>query len=438
MASVVLVLDQRRAKKDGSYPIIIRLTHGGKSLPIKTGYDGMPGRGEFKVKDHTVKVKNELQERLLKIKKYLADHKAIIDTLDIHKVRQLCEAVTLNNESELKTDTISEAITSYLAYLRNEGVPEHKVKNRTEDHIKDIERVLRFLSEILGPDTLISAIGERQAGQFYTAVINKKSRSGEKIRSRRYNFHIQTVKTFFDWLKIDHPFKDMSLKELSYQPVMLTLDEFKQVLDNVLKGKDSQDITYFIDKSGKKKKKTRYYYRPFLYDAFRLALYGGGRRREELVSLRWSDVHPNEYTGQLVGGLLRYRNLKVERQEGIVFTDQHKIIDIPIIPQLADLLFELGYGKKDPESFVLAPEISNRYRLMDDLSRSFTHYYGLIPSPRPGITFKSMRKTYITFTRTILGSLAKTITGHTNDRTIDTHYQDPSEIRKEVVEKLKF
>jgi len=35
---ITLMLDQRRMKKDGKYPIIFRLTHNRKTTSISTGY----------------------------------------------------------------------------------------------------------------------------------------------------------------------------------------------------------------------------------------------------------------------------------------------------------------------------------------------------------------------------------------------------------------
>ncbi|MBK5286177.1 MAG: hypothetical protein JJE25_12325, partial [Bacteroidia bacterium] len=46
------------------------------------------------------------------------------------------------------------------------------------------------------------------------------------------------------------------------------------------------------------------------------------------------------------------------------------------------------------------------------------------------LTFKSFRKTYITNLSVFMGGNAKAITGHTNDRTIELHYQDKQVIAK--------
>jgi len=35
---ILIRLDTRRAKKDGTFPIILRLSGGGHTLPISTGY----------------------------------------------------------------------------------------------------------------------------------------------------------------------------------------------------------------------------------------------------------------------------------------------------------------------------------------------------------------------------------------------------------------
>jgi hypothetical protein len=98
------------------------------------------------------------------------------------------------------------------------------------------------------------------------------------------------------------------------------------------------------------------------------------------------------------------------------------------------LLNELGYEKyKDTDKFILAPEIKNeRNRVMADcLSRGFTHYYDQLNTGRK-LTFKSLRKTYITNLQIYFSGNGdtKSITGHSDNQVIERNYIDKKEIAK--------
>lgn len=57
----------------------------------------------------------------------------------------------------------------------------------------------------------------------------------------------------------------------------------------------------------------------------------------------------------------------------------------------------------------------------DELSRGFTHFFKLI-SDRDNITFKSLRKTYISHLAMALGERTALLTGHTNNEVLRNHY----------------
>ncbi len=79
----------------------------------------------------------------------------------VFKTRDLFEAIRLKNEFvkelnqldyqnsiivteaiEVKPKLLIECMAMYIGYLNNEGVVAHKIKNRSQGHIKDIERFL--------------------------------------------------------------------------------------------------------------------------------------------------------------------------------------------------------------------------------------------------------------------------------------------------------
>ena len=57
------------------------------------------------------------------------------------------------------------------------------------------------------------------------------------------------------------------------------------------------------------------------------------------------------------------------------------------------------------------------------MSRSFTHFAKLV-APSEKISFKSLRKTYITKLQIYSGGRAKESTGHSGNEVIEKHYVD--------------
>lgn len=68
--------------------------------------------------------------------------------------------------------------------------------------------------------------------------------------------------------------------------------------------------------------------------------------------------------------------------------------------------------------------------MSDTLSRGFTHYYDQLNTGRE-LTFKSLRKAYITNLEIFMGSgKTKAITGHSDNQVIERNYIDKKEMAK--------
>ena len=68
--------------------------------------------------------------------------------------------------------------------------------------------------------------------------------------------------------------------------------------------------------------------------------------------------------------------------------------------------------------------------MSDSLSRGFSNYYDQLNTGRK-LTFKSLRKTYITHLEIFMGSSnTKSITGHSGDQVIQRNYIDKREMAK--------
>ncbi len=85
---------------------------------------------------------------------------------------------------------------------------------------------------------------------------------------------------------------------------------------------------------------------------------------------------------------------------------------------------------KGTETYLLAPEkVTNRETLKNQMSKGFSHYYNQLGTGRK-LTFKCLRKTYITQLALSLGLNARVITRHSGEDVIIKHYLDQKVISK--------
>ncbi len=102
-----------------------------------------------------------------------------------------------------------------------------------------------------------------------------------------------------------------------------------------------------------------------------------------------------------------------------------KVIYVPIIAQLKNLLMEMGYEEhKGKTLYILAPfETMERRTMMDFISKSFSYYYEKLKTGR-ALTFYDLRKTYISHLYATHGSSARLISGHSGEEVMKVHYID--------------
>ena len=94
---------------------------------------------------------------------------------------------------------------------------------------------------------------------------------------------------------------------------------------------------------------------------------------------------------------------------------------VPIPKELLALLDKLGYYKyRNTERYLISDEVDGRKTIMNQLSKSFSHYYKLY-SPGPDLSFRSLRKSYITEVNMRYGDLAN-LTTHGRGKDVATNY----------------
>ena len=106
---------------------------------------------------------------------------------------------------------------------------------------------------------------------------------------------------------------------------------------------------------------------------------------------------------------------------------------MPITKDLAELLLDLP-----SEGYLIAPEKKNREVISNYLTTCFNHFWqaaGL----RKGISFKHLRKTYITRINLLLGADKTKSLGYHSDFGVQIkHYVEKKEIQKELLNQRMF
>lgn len=336
--------------------------------------------------------------------------------------------LSLNSSTKpLETDSVASAIREYILWLRNEGVPSFMQRNRSEEYVKDIERKLNFL--IVGlkekghdPAQLrLEQIDAKVVGDIFDYF-----QESAKFGSRTYNKHFSYFSSFLNWFSEEHYkvrnwFDKVTRKEVISKPESINKQEVEALLPIITEKNGIQKYETGV-------KAERNFYRPYLRNAFRLAL-ETGRRREELINMKWKDI-----TDDPDGGFIEVEDRKVNNIENRTSQEDKKYNYVPLTESLRQLINELNYQKmRGFDKYILAPEIKDkRNKVMADLlSRSFSHFYKQLNTGRE-LTFKSFRKRYITSMAIYMrgSEIASNLIGHTNTQTTKGYYLDPKELAK--------
>jgi integrase len=319
----------------------------------------------------------------------------------------------------------------YIDFLQNIGVSDHQKVQRSEKHIKEIQKSLLLFNEALTNNkvnkkmTLIDRITDDHVGFYHTYLLKDKSYS-----SKTYNNKIAVLRSFFKWciekfdLNIYNPFEKVRARAVVVKKDTITQQEFNKLLE-IISPENGHTTT------GITQVKARNRYKPYLKDAIELALHTGGRR-EEVVDLTWNMI--TESNNEPI--FITVRNLKVERQKGEGFNENVAPKIIPVTKSLKKLLYRMGYeNKKGKEEFIISPDRSktSTYALMDNLSKGFSHFYKQLGTGRD-LQLKSLRKTYLTYLSAALSGNAKSLSSHTSNEVLQKHYIDEKIVSKAVKE----
>jgi len=326
-----------------------------------------------------------------------------------------------NQIKESNPVTLRGCTLLYLDFLENKNVYEHQKKIRSKPHLEQVALYLsRFEDslEIIGINSetfLIRHITNKHVEIFHNYLLS------QELSNRTYNRHMDTVSELFNYLiqikqyDLINYFSSINVKRKPVRSRIETISvkEFKKLLDTITPENG-------IEKTSLSNRDNTNRYFPWIRDAFELALYTG-RRRDEIVNMKFSDIKEADGTPIYI----ETEDYKYNLRNNLYRAEEKKYNYTPIIKDLMNLLLRLGYEKyKGSDRYLIAPE-SNKTRstIKEDISRSFTFYVEKLGLSKH-ITFKNLRKTYITLLNNFTHGSAESITGHSGQGIILRSYQD--------------
>lgn len=306
-------------------------------------------------------------------------------------------------EKVVRPVLLNHCMNAYLDHMEGIGIPVHKRRKMSKNHILAYKRYMKRFLDLVG-NIKVNEISETHVGMYHQWILD------QKYGPRSYNDHIVCMSSFIKFVNtkfrydIDNFFSEVKLKREPVNPEILTDEEIDKLFSV---------ITYENGwcKQGKKNVNRCY---PWLKDAIMIGLLTG-ERQDGIFYLEWSHVD---------GNYLKIPNFKVNRIYGM---DEFHYV--PITYDLGMLLDRL---KVRDTGYILEPNRTNRETLKSVCSKAFTHFWRLTGIEKD-ITFRNLRKTYITKIRTILGDRTSVLNIHKNDDIQIKHYIDKQEIQKSLI-----
>lgn len=329
-------------------------------------------------------------------------------------------ALKENNYQNVKVKKEKEPINSILSFaveyidmMSGVNTPKYLKRNRSKAHISETQRVISRFLEVLknkgyNVETLnINHIGHDEIDLFHDFLIDDL-----KIGKSHYNKHFVIMKTFFNWVikfknyNIRNPFSSAELSFEKKEKTIIKKEDFNNLLSVINYDNGWELLSH---------NKRRNHFQPWIKNAFRFAL-ETGLRREELLCVQWNDIE------EIEGGVmvLNVLNRKVNR----ILTgniEGEYIRTIPVTKSLMNLLIEMGFNSNiGSQEFLFPIKGKSIDNMMRNITTAFSHFSKQVTENK--ISFKHLRKTYITKLVLVLGDKAKMFTGQTNNEIIKNHY----------------
>jgi integrase len=334
-------------------------------------------------------------------------------TLERYGYNQI-EVVKKNTPTKL-----IDCMAEYLCFLKDVNVYEHKVKNLSSEHIKEVMRYFEYVLNVLETKLknkeqfLFESINDEIVGWIHKYLLEEKN-----YQASTYNKFMTTMRTFARYILEKHELKGLEYfngvkrKVIRKGAVSVRPEDLFSLLDQ---------ITIENGKCTYSKGPSKNLFQPWLKNAILLVFFTG-RRREEILTMKNKHIIYSQHTN--TPAYIKSPNLKVNR---IANNDDEKngiYTLIPINKEFMGFLTKIGHDPKKPEEYLIAPECNRlRRTMMDDLSKGFSHYYRLL-NKEDNLQLKNLRKTFTTLASIKLGSKAYLATGHSDSSVLDKFYTD--------------
>ena len=322
------------------------------------------------------------------------------------------------------------ALARYIGVLNNEGVPAHMYRERSPEHIADVERSLQCPVLCLKENNRnvnsfrIDDIDDAFVGEVYTYL------KGKNFSNRSWNKYLSHLSSFLIWYAKEYqfPIRDwfgrIKREKVSYTPESISFEEYKALQELAEKE---------IEKYATDIKPKRKIFSEWFVPGIDFSL-ETGRRKEEICNVKWSDIVHNK-DGEIL--YITAEDYKVNRIQNRQKEESKKYIYIPVTKAVRDVLDKLGYEqKKNSEDYILAPNvITDRKKIVaGTLAKGFSYFYNQLKNGKQ-MTYRCLRKTFITQLSihmqggmTTTHADAKSVTGHSGDNVVNTHYIDKKAI----------
>ncbi len=335
-------------------------------------------------------------------------------------------------KSENTPTRLIECFAYYMGYLNNVGVPKHKQKQRDADHIRKVDLAFELYIKALqinGINTSIirfSEVNDEMVGYLHDYFLNDL-----QYANKTYNNRMALLRTFtshiIEEFKLDYKNPFYGVISLLVTPKVTSVreNEFNDLLAIVTPENGIEKRK----QKGRVNDRTTTWFKPWLKSAFRLGLFTGGRS-EDVVELKWTDVILGE-DGKF--NTLKTIDYKIDNANSNKTSSKDRMFKhFAITQELGELLIEMGYERyKGIDKYIIAPEDNlKRSNVARIISGAFTYYYKQLKTGKE-VTYRNLRKTYMTSALTQFGASSTALTNHKNISMTVKHYQD-KEVTRDV------
>lgn len=316
-------------------------------------------------------------------------------------------------EGDAKPMDYESVVQMFLDHIAGLDEIEIKANKRSDDYVQELATYYNYFAIALknvghhAASFQIDQIGNPEVISFHKFLHESVNKKGEqRFGSHAYNKGLRYMSKLINYLNDKHQYNlkdefiDVKRKSESRKGKNDSIwpDEFAIMLSKITK---RNGWGTKLDRGNVRKIQ---HFQAWLKLAFKLAI-ETGERRDGIALMKWNDV-------DMRGLSIEIRNHKVSNIKKVEI-----LREIPITIGLEKVLKKLGYSKyKNTDNFIVAPDRGNRNMVMQILSRSFTHYWMLTGIVKKNVmSFKRLRKTYVTIMYMYFGDQAEEITGQTID-----------------------